>query len=104
MLSFTMLQAVDNNYFNLGLHLKTEAKKLKVLGYFGCVGTGLEFSQQKVIDFVKEYITGRVLNSPTGQVLEEGSDWPALVDADDRTRLTNLGGPVRFRLVPDQSL
>jgi len=30
MLSFTVVVAVDNKRFNLGMHLKTEAKKLKV--------------------------------------------------------------------------
>ena len=30
----------------------------------------------------------RVPNSPTGQVLEAGPDWPVLVDVDDWTRLT----------------
>jgi len=32
--------------------------------------------------------TIRVPNSPTGQVLEAGPDWPAPVDVDDWTRLT----------------
>jgi len=30
----------------------------------------------------------RVPNSPTGQVLEAGPDWPVLVDVGDWTRLT----------------
>jgi len=30
----------------------------------------------------------RVPNSPTGQVLEAGPDWPILVDVDDWTQLT----------------
>ena len=30
----------------------------------------------------------RVPNSPTGQVLEAGPDWPVLVDVDDWTQLT----------------
>jgi len=50
-----MVLAVDNNSFNLGLHLKTEAKKFKVLGYLRGGETGWEFSQ-KAIDFVKEYM------------------------------------------------
>jgi len=55
-LSFTMVLAVDNNRCNLGLHLKTEAKKLKVLGYFRRGETGWEFSQ-KAIDFIRvQYI------------------------------------------------
>jgi len=33
-------------------------------------------------------LPSRVPNSPTGQVLEAGPDWPALVDVDDWTRLT----------------
>jgi len=56
MLSFIMVLAVDNNSINLGLRLKTEAKKLKVLGYLPRCETGWEFSQ-KAIDFVKEYMT-----------------------------------------------
>jgi len=33
-------------------------------------------------------LASRVPNSPTGQVLEAGPDWPVLVDVDDWTRLT----------------
>jgi len=34
-LSFTVVLAVDNSRFNHGVHLKTEAEKVRVLGYFG---------------------------------------------------------------------
>jgi len=52
--SFTVV--VDDNRLNLGLNLKFEAKKLKVLGYSRRGDNGWEFSQ-KAIDLVQEYIT-----------------------------------------------
>ena len=52
--SFTVV--VDDNRLNLGLNLKFEAKKLKVLGYSRRGDNGWEFSQ-KAIDLIKEYIT-----------------------------------------------
>jgi len=52
--SFTVV--VDDNRLNLGLNLKFEAKKLKVLGYSRRGDNGWEFSE-KAIDLVKEYIT-----------------------------------------------
>jgi len=54
MLSFTVIVAVDDKCFNQGMHLKTEAKKLKVLVYFRCGETGWEYSEE-ALDFVKEY-------------------------------------------------
>ena len=44
----------------------------------------------------------RVPNSPTGQVLEAGPDWPVLVDVDDWTRLTWVvrSGLDRFQSSP----
>lgn len=47
---------VDDNRLNLGLNLKFEAKKLKVLGYSRRGDNGWEFSQ-KAVDLVREYIT-----------------------------------------------
>jgi len=54
MLSFTVVVAVDDKRFNQGIHLKTEAKKLKVLVYFHRGETRWEYSE-KALDFVKEY-------------------------------------------------
>ncbi|KAG0134461.1 XRN 5'-3' exonuclease N-terminus-domain-containing protein [Tuber indicum] len=51
--SFTVV--VDDNRLNLGLNLKFEAKKLKVLGYSRRGDNGWEFSQ-KAVDLVQEYI------------------------------------------------
>ncbi|KAF3926712.1 hypothetical protein ABW21_db0204659 [Orbilia brochopaga] len=47
---------VDDQRQNLGLNLKFEAKKLKVLGYSRKGATGWEFSQ-KAIDLIREYMT-----------------------------------------------
>jgi len=56
MLSFTVVVAVDNKRFNLRMHLKPEAKKLKVLVYFRHQETGWEYRySEKALDFVKEY-------------------------------------------------
>ncbi|KAK6523888.1 hypothetical protein TWF281_001854 [Arthrobotrys megalospora] len=46
---------VDDTRQNLGLNLKFEAKKLKVLGYSRKTGSGWEFSQ-KAIDLIREYM------------------------------------------------
>ncbi|KAF3912931.1 hypothetical protein AA313_de0209626 [Arthrobotrys entomopaga] len=46
---------VDDTKVNLGLNLKFEAKKLKVLGYSRKAHSGWEFSQ-KAIDLLREYI------------------------------------------------
>lgn len=46
---------VDENRLNLGLNLKFEAKKLKVLGYSRRGDNGWEFSE-KAIDLLKEYM------------------------------------------------
>jgi len=40
MLSLTVVVAVDDRLFNLGMHLKTEDEKLNVLGYFHLGETG----------------------------------------------------------------
>jgi len=45
------------------------------------VGGGIPFATAR---------TKRVPNSPTGQVVEAGPDWPVLVDVDDWTRLTRV--------------
>ncbi|EWC45022.1 hypothetical protein DRE_06302 [Drechslerella stenobrocha 248] len=47
---------VEDQRQNLGLNLKFEGKKLKVLGYSRKVASGWEFSQQ-AIDLIREYMT-----------------------------------------------
>jgi len=39
-------------------------------------------------EIIGHHARTRVPNSPTGQVLEAGPDWPLLVDVDDVARLT----------------
>lgn len=72
---------VDDQRVNLGLNLKFEAKKLKVLGYSRKSGTGWEFSraaieliQQYMIKF-PHFIAG-IHNNPQGDMLDVTAYFP----------------------------
>lgn len=71
--SFQVL--LDDNRLNLGLNLKFEAKKLKVLGYSRRGPTGWEFSQ-KAIELIQQYMIrfpefiAGILRNPQGNIYE----------------------------------
>ena len=72
---------LDDNRVNLGLNLKFEAKKLKVLGYSRRGPTGWEFSQ-KAIELVQQYMIrfpefiAGILRDPHGNIYEATSFYP----------------------------
>jgi len=73
---------LDNDRLNLGLNLKFEAKKLKVLGYSRRGPTGWEFSQ-KAIDLLQQYMLkfpefiAGIQRNPQGNVFEATDFYPA---------------------------
>lgn len=77
--SFSVI--VDDERQNLGLNLKFEAKKLKVLGYSRKRGNGWEFSE-KTINLLKDYITKfpeffRALQkNPQGDIYQDTDFYP----------------------------
>ncbi|KAJ6256625.1 hypothetical protein Dda_8490 [Drechslerella dactyloides] len=75
---------VDDTRQNLGLNLKFEAKKLKVLGYSRKGNTGWEFSQ-KAIDLIREYMNKfpdffmGIESKPTADIYTAEDFYPANV-------------------------
>ncbi|KAI9880928.1 MAG: hypothetical protein M1830_009996 [Pleopsidium flavum] len=73
---------LDNDRLNLGLNLKFEAKKLKVLGYSRRGPTGWEFSQ-RAIDLLQQYMLkfpefiAGIQRNPQGNVFEATDFYPA---------------------------
>ena len=73
---------VSNNRVNLGLNLKFEAKKLKVLGYSRRGATGWEFSQ-KAIQLIQQYMItfpgfiAGIQRNPQGNIYEPTDFYPA---------------------------
>ena len=73
---------LDNDRLNLGLNLKFEAKKLKVLGYSRRGPTGWEFSQ-KAIDLIQQYMLNfpefiaDIQRNPQGNVFDATDFYPA---------------------------
>lgn len=73
---------LDNDRLNLGLNLKFEAKKLKVLGYSRRGPTGWEFSQ-KAIDLIQQYMLNfpefiaGIQRNPQGNVFDATDFYPA---------------------------
>ncbi len=73
---------LDNDRLNLGLNLKFEAKKLKVLGYSRRGPTGWEFSQ-KAIDLLQQYMVkfpefiAGIQRNPQGNVFDATDFYPA---------------------------
>lgn len=78
--SFTVL--MDDQRLNLGLNLKFEAKKLKVLGYSRRSASGWEFSQ-KAIDLVQQYMikfphfVAGIQRKPQGDLYNAEDFYPA---------------------------
>ena len=72
---------VDDSRVNLGLNLKFEAKKLKVLGYSRRGSTGWEFSRAAV-DLIRQYMIkfpefiAAVHNQPQGDMLDAIAYFP----------------------------
>ncbi len=72
---------VDDSRVNLGLNLKFEAKKLKVLGYSRRGSTGWEFSRQAV-DLIRQYMIkfpqfiAGVHTNPQGDLLDATTYFP----------------------------
>ena len=73
---------LDNDRLNLGLNLKFEAKKLKVLGYSRRGPTGWEFSQ-KAIGLIQQYMLNfpefiaGIQRNPQGNVFDATDFYPA---------------------------
>jgi 5'-3' exoribonuclease 1 len=73
--------AVDDQRVNLGLNLKFEAKKLKVLGYSRKGQTGWEFSQ-KAVELIQQYMIrfpqfiAGIHNNPQGDMLPATAYFP----------------------------
>lgn len=73
---------LDDARLNLGLNLKFESRKLKVLGYSRRGPTGWEFSQ-KAIELVQQYMIrfpdfiAGVIRNPQGNIHEATSFYPA---------------------------
>ncbi|KAK3327868.1 XRN 5'-3' exonuclease N-terminus-domain-containing protein [Cercophora scortea] len=101
------LSKITSSYFvrtvgdlrvNLGLNLKFEAKKLKVLGYSRKSETGWEFSPAAIL-LIVEYMTkfpdffAAVKKNPTGNEMHETDLWsdPAVASA----RVKEIGGWVK---------
>ena len=78
--SFSVI--VDDERQNLGLNLKFEAKKLKVLGYSRKRGNGWEFSE-KAIALLREYIQNfpdffqALQRNPQGDIYQDTDFYPA---------------------------
>lgn len=78
--SFQVL--LDDSRLNLGLNLKFEAKKLKVLGYSRRGSTGWEFSQ-KAIELIQQYMIlfpdfiAGIMRNPQGNIYEATDFYPA---------------------------
>lgn len=74
--------SLDTERFNLGLNLKFEAKKLKVLGYSRRGPNGWEFSQ-KAIDLLQQYMLkfpefiAGIQRNPQGNIFEATDFYPA---------------------------
>ena len=72
---------LDDNRLNLGLNLKFEAKKLKVLGYSRRGQTGWEFSQ-KAIQLIQQYMVkfpefiAAIQRNPQGNTYEATEFYP----------------------------
>lgn len=72
---------VDDSRVNLGLNLKFEAKRLKVLGYSRRGSTGWEFSRQAV-DLIRQYMVkfpefiAGVHTNPQGDMLDATTFFP----------------------------
>lgn len=83
--SFSVI--VDEQRINLGLNLKFEAKKLKVLGYSRRSDSGWEFSY-KAIDLIKEYMQkfpdffAGIMRNPQGDLYSDTDFWDASVSKD----------------------
>lgn len=79
--SFQVL--LDDSRLNLGLNLKFEAKKLKVLGYSRRGTTGWEFSQ-KAIELVQQYMIrfpefiAGIMRNPQGNIYDATDFYPEL--------------------------
>ena len=77
---------VDDSRVNLGLNLKFEAKKLKVLGYSRRGSTGWEFSRAAV-DLIRQYMIkfpqfiAGIHSNPQGDMLDATAFFPG--DADE---------------------
>ncbi len=76
--------AVDSQRINLGLNLKFESKKLKVLGYSRRNASGWEFSQ-KAIDLLQQYMIrfpefiAGIQRNPQGDIYHPEDFYPAEV-------------------------
>ena len=83
---------LDSDRLNLGLNLKFEAKKLKVLGYSRRGPTGWEFSQ-KAIDLIQQYMVkfpefiAGIQRNPQGYVFDATDFYLA---ADAKTKIKEI--------------
>lgn len=86
---------VDDSRVNLGLNLKFEAKKLKVLGYSRKGDTGWEYSQAAVkllADYAAkfpEFIAG-VCKNPTGDQLPPSAFFPHLSEQEAKAKVKEI--------------
>ena len=86
---------VDDTRVNLGLNLKFEAKKLKVLGYSRKSQTGWEFSRAAVA-LITDYMTNfpdfiaAIHTNPQGDMLEPTRLFPTLGAAEAKARIKEI--------------
>ena len=86
---------VDDSRVNLGLNLKFEAKKLKVLGYSRKSAGGWEFSAAAV-DLIVQYMTkfpefmAAIHSNPQGDMLEPTQIFKGLSEADAKGKIKEI--------------
>ncbi|RMZ79754.1 hypothetical protein DV738_g3128, partial [Chaetothyriales sp. CBS 135597] len=86
---------VDDSRVNLGLNLKFEAKKQKVLGYSRKSGSGWEFSRAAVA-LITEYMTkfpdfiATIHSNPQGDMLVPTQLFPNLDEAKAKARIKEI--------------
>ena len=79
---------------NLGLNLKFEGKKLKVLGYSRRTESGWEYSQ-KAIDLIQQYMIkfpefiAGIIKNPKGDVYEDTDFYPAAIAKEKMKEMGN---------------
>ena len=79
---------------NLGLNLKFEGKKLKVLGYSRRVESGWEYSQ-KAIDLIQQYMIkfpefiAGIVKNPKGDLYEDTDFYPAAIAKEKMKEMGN---------------
>ncbi|KAL2437019.1 5'-3' exoribonuclease 1 [Exophiala dermatitidis] len=86
---------VDDQRVNLGLNLKFEAKKLKVLGYSRKGQSGWEFSQA-AIELIKQYMIkfpefiAGIHNNPQGDMLPVTAYFPGMDEKDAKAKVKEI--------------